>query len=509
MIYLERKVKMGKIGFLFGAGAEINYGMPSGGKFALDIFRQDPNKARKKIRDLRDNIDNSSRYASNWLPKNFERNNIHVFGERIYDSLIKDTVGNNRDRIIKKINNFDVVAKESMKVVETELNINFEELIKKDLGREVEDININHKLEYSEMFKSGDELFSNHYFAVLLKYYEEYVFETSSVKRLLGEIIKSIFQLQLGAMSEELSRQNENNIFKKSDIQLDIFEDLGGNLSVNYEKAGVKGLELLAKDRDPDDKSHPIVELAFEIIERIYSEVLDYKSLIDTNWHYLYNPYSEWAKFCRISTFLYTVQIYIKEQAEELICEKEGYYDDLKKSGIEINVIGTTNYNSLIEDKIGENVIFLNGGVNQYYDPYLNAIGSYEELTSEEKHFIVPLLFTQSGTKPMTSIDMSLKYVEYYTALKNSEIICSIGFGFNYDDEHINGIIRTLIDREDKKLYIVDINGEDDVQDKRKEYAKKLKVTKSSNIEFITVNKSNRKVGDKLWTEFLKEMCSQ
>lgn len=192
-----------------------------------------------------------------------------------------------------------------------------------------------------------------------------------------------------------------------------------------------------------------------------------------------------------------------------MICEKEGYYDDLKKSGIEINVIGTTNYNSLIEDKIGENVIFLNGGVNQYYDPYLNAIGSYEELTSEEKHFIVPLLFTQSGTKPMTSIDMSLKYVEYYTALKNSEIICSIGFGFNYDDEHINGIIRTLIDREDKKLYIVDINGEDDMQDKRKEYAKKLKVTKSSNIEFITVNKSNRKVGDKLWTEFLKEMCSQ
>ena len=29
-----------KLSFLFGAGAEISYGLPSGGKFALDIFRQ-------------------------------------------------------------------------------------------------------------------------------------------------------------------------------------------------------------------------------------------------------------------------------------------------------------------------------------------------------------------------------------------------------------------------------------------------------------------------------------
>ena len=32
---------MVKVGFLFGAGAEICYGLPTGGKFALDIFRQD------------------------------------------------------------------------------------------------------------------------------------------------------------------------------------------------------------------------------------------------------------------------------------------------------------------------------------------------------------------------------------------------------------------------------------------------------------------------------------
>lgn len=36
-----------KYGFLFGAGAEVSYGLPSGGKFALDIFRHDVTESKK------------------------------------------------------------------------------------------------------------------------------------------------------------------------------------------------------------------------------------------------------------------------------------------------------------------------------------------------------------------------------------------------------------------------------------------------------------------------------
>lgn len=39
---------MQKVGFLFGAGAEICYGLPTGGKFALDIFRQDVSVSKKE-----------------------------------------------------------------------------------------------------------------------------------------------------------------------------------------------------------------------------------------------------------------------------------------------------------------------------------------------------------------------------------------------------------------------------------------------------------------------------
>lgn len=39
------------IGLLFGAGAEIAYGLPSGGKLALDIFRND-NNGKKEFKNI-------------------------------------------------------------------------------------------------------------------------------------------------------------------------------------------------------------------------------------------------------------------------------------------------------------------------------------------------------------------------------------------------------------------------------------------------------------------------
>lgn len=82
----------------------------------------------------------------------------------------------------------------------------------------------------------------------------------------------------------------------------------------------------------------------------------------------------------------------------------------------ELSAIATTNYNKIIQDILGDcdQVTFLNGSVDSWYDPYLNKIGSKEELDNSEHHIIVPLIFTQSGTKPMTSISMSEKYVDLY-----------------------------------------------------------------------------------------------
>ena len=312
-------------------------------------------------------------------------------------------------------------------------------------------------------------------------------------------MIKSIFQLHIGAMSESLSKNLQENIFSTDDLELDIFDDLGGNLSVNYQAAGVKGLELLSRKKE--EKLHRIVEFAYGIVEKIYADVLDYKSVIDSNWHYLYTPKSDWAKFCKISIFLHSVREYITEECK-FDKRKIGYYDDLNSAQeqIDITTVATSNYvNDLIGSKLSkykDSIVFLNGSIDDYYDPYMNSLINKNEF-STYKHFAVPLIFTQSGTKPMTSIDISAKYVGFYNKLKNSDYICSIGFGFNEDDEHINGIIRTLIERDNKTLVVVTVNNGVDRDKRIDELAANLKVSKTENIKMIIVNDDREVVNDK------------
>ena len=75
-----------KYGFLFGAGAEAAYGLPSGGKFALEIFRHDTAKSKEAFKNSRDNVDTHTAYANDWLPEGFSDKNISTFGktERIH-----------------------------------------------------------------------------------------------------------------------------------------------------------------------------------------------------------------------------------------------------------------------------------------------------------------------------------------------------------------------------------------------------------------------------------------
>lgn len=496
-----------KIGFLFGAGAEISYGMPSGGQFALDIFRYPTENSKNELRKMIKNIDKASNYAAQGLPNNFDTKNISAYGKKVFKNIIKDTIRNNKDKIISNLNDFDSLAEEAAKYVDIDVENDdpldtLDKCIERDLG---ENININQQLEYTDLFKNGNALFSNKYFAALLLYYKNYKFSNSEEKILLGKLIKSLFQLQIGALSLNVSTKVEDSVFEKDDLQLDIFDDLGGSLNVNYETAGVEGLDLLSEQKFKEIK-HPIVKLAYKISENMYSGVLNYKSLIDSNWQYLYSPKNEWAKFSKIIVFLYTVQEYIKEQAKNLNENKGGYYSDLKseiqKNNVNVTVIGTTNYSSFITKFFPDNkIFFLNGGIDIYYDPYMNSLVNQKD---NMNHIVVPLMFTQSGTKPMTSIDMSEKYVNFYENLKNVDKICTIGFGFNLDDEHINGIIRTLIERDNKELYIFCIEDESEIK-LRKKYAQKLRISKDRNIHIIRVDALSRKVkNNKMWYEIIK-----
>ena len=507
---------MKKIGFLFGAGAEISYGMPSGGTFALDIFRQDTTDCKKEFKDMRSEIDLMSAYASEWLPSGFKEKNVGTFGQSVFENIIKDTIEHNRSKVINNLNTLDDKAQ----IIAEELQNNHQIDIKKNFnaitGRKLDNTHMNQVIAFTEEFKDGNKLFESTYFSSLLLVYKEREKITELVRHQLGTIIIAIIQLQIGALSECLARKINDSPFSKKDDDIDIFDDLGSIIQLNYSLAGTTGMEYLLNLHmevpGQDDNERCILLFAQKLLESIFSNVIDYKSLVDSYWHYLYCPSTEWGKFCKICIFLLTVRSYIIKKCNDVNAENRGYYDDLEKLadfGLEISAIATTNYTNLISKKIkklalNEKIHYLNGSTEIWYDPYVNTIGYKNEFEDKEKHFIVPLLFTQSGTKPMTSIHMLKEYVSVFDSFENSDIICVIGFGFNPDDEHINGILRELVDQ-GKKLVIIMIKGNKSADEMSQDLAKRLKTINRENIQTILVD-LKRKNDDVLWIEKVSNM---
>lgn len=496
-----------KLGFLFGAGAEVAYGLPSGGQFALDIFKFDTTELKANFKEMRSSVCDTTTYATEWLPDDYLSKNIGVFGSSVFQNIIKDTVEHKRDRIVSELNNLDTVAKSVVAEYKNKNVCDIDDLIKRILQQDVSNVHMGGRIGFTKEFERGNKLFNSCYFSALLLLYKKKDFLSPLQKLKLGKTIVSIIQLQVGALGEELARKINDGLFSKKDDDIDVLDSIGEIIQLNYSGVGVVGLEyLLEPDEDADTDAEIVVSFGKKVIERIYASVLDYKTLIDSNWHYLYSPRSDWAKFCKMCIFLMTVRkcIYADQKS---INKEYSYYDDLK-DGIEADklkgVVATTNYNEIIDFKLGVRVSHLNGSTNSWYDPYANKIFScqsdtpwMEKCGNDEFHIVVPLLFTQSGTKPMTSIEMAHRYVDIYEERKKCDRIVVVGYGFGVDDEHINGILRTLIDDDNKQLVIVERNKNVSEEDIRKVKARCLKVRNVKNIRVVQVSPDTRKVVNK------------
>lgn len=505
---------MKDISLFFGAGAEMCYGLPSGGKFALDIFRMDTIEDKKNFRLQRDNINKRSSYAKDWLPQDYDKKPISSFGRSQYEGLVKSSLEYKRKKIIDYLDNFDIKLEYISSKFDEKYNIKikdaFTRLSKCQFGSE----NFSHEIKITSILSESNKLFSSNYFSSFLKILEiENTFENIVLKNDIKKFCRSILELLIGAYGEDLVHNLNDGIFEKKPDSIDIFDDLGSIFSLDYSAAGLNALSLLL-DSPPytiseGSSDHDIIMgFSMDILEDLFSISLDYQSLIDSNWRYLYSPKTDWAKFCKISIFLNTTRRYISQIAEQhtsRINKGNGYYHDVLELENKINIksIGTTNYNNFITEVTKKDVSFLNGSVNDFYDPYLNSI---IDISNPNKHFIVPFLFTQSGIKPLTSIKMSERYVSLYHDFKSSDFVAVIGFGFNIDDGHINGLFRSYIEDEGKNLIIfhhVDSFGHKTESYYKDYYQKQLRLISNENITVIEINNDRKITDGKMWYEYL------
>jgi|SRR5690625_1497268 len=505
------------IGLFFGAGAEIGYGLPTGGKFAIDLFRQDPSEYRKKFREKLKKIDKRSIYASSWLPQGFENKSIFVFGKNEFTSIIESSIQYRKNEIITKLNNFDEEFKKALKL----LNVNEDSLkclFFKDLNKEIGEVIYSQDIQLNEKLAQDVKLFSSEYYSACLE-----LIRTQPNSADLKRYTIAFLQLLVGSYGQEFVKNLNEELFVKTPDDLPIFDDIYGMFRLEFDRVGSTALELLLSEQrtfntETSIKSGNSIEvfsaISQKILEDLFCHVLDYQKLIDDHFRYLFSPCTEWAKFTRMAIFLEIAQDYIVKQVPKTL-EEDGYYHDVKKimkRGHEVSVIGTSNYNSLFQrvcEKSGIDInkisiYHLNGSTEDYYNPYKNEITKISSCDPDENQILVPFILTQSGLKPLTSVEMSRRYVDLFDAYKTKDAIVSIGFGFNEDDSHINGLFRDLIEKHNKKLYVVTIDNQENVE----KLKRKLRLSSNfNNLKMIQVNSETRKTSkSKFWFDKIIQM---
>lgn len=502
------------VSLFFGAGAEVGYGLPAGGRFALDLFRIPADQDKADFKEQLKTLDNTSAYASKWLPDDYLKKRIHVFGKSDYEGIIASSLEYRKDDILAYLEQLDQHVLRllgSWDVGEDHIRDAF----RSETGHELGQILYGQAVKLNSRLAESVGLFNSAFFSAWLKLLELHPEQTR-----LQLCVRAILELLVGSCGQRLVAKLNEEVFESAPDKLSVFDDLSGIFSLNYHSVGQTGMDIvLGEPAEPVTEDHTPAEimtaLCRAVLEDIYSRTLDYQALVDSHFRYLYNPQAHWARFTRIAIFLRTVRRYISS-SDSLLMERlatgPGYYHDLAglSSRARIASVGTTNYNAFARDLVHRQlpstpVYYLNGCVEEYYDPYCNLIleqPSSEELASYPR-LLVPLIFTQSGIKPLTSITMSRRYVELYDRFAQSDIIAIIGYGFNGDDGHINGLFRSLAES-GKRLSIFHY-GHESLSVLKSEYQTKLRLSSADQLEIFPVDGSRNVNGSPWWEAMLEK----
>ena len=449
----------------FGAGAEVGYGLPAGGRFALEIFRRPLDVERALFRQMRSAVNARSSYAAHWLPKHYADKRISVFGRQDKVTIFESSLEYRNADIRARLEDFDGLARRllaALGIQEADVSSLFETVTGRRIGEET----YVHEVELNERLGATSDLFSSSYFSAVLD-----VLKANPGAARLRKLVRATLQLYVGAAGQALVAAVNDQVFQKAPEDISVFDDLSGIFRIDFLQAGLGAFEVVLEETTPtfDLKQPPLAvfeSLAFRVLEDVMASCLDYQALVDGTFRYLYSPV-EWAKFTKICTFLLSVRGYIAEaeaHALAALATGDGYYHDLAKAKTAGDIgdlhAATANYTALFDAVMSGSghavrARRLNGSTADFYDPYTNRISSVapSEIASQGR-FLVPFMFTQSGIKPLTSVEISRRYVDFYDRMAASEAVAIVGYGFGGDDGHINGMFRSILEDHGIPIYV-------------------------------------------------------
>ena len=471
-----------KIGFFFGAGAEVCYGLPSGAEFAgmlLDCSEKETYKTAKE---------------------NFEK-----FTGKKYGSFSK------------------ISSEDFQKITESMVRNKEKELIKLflDSDKEFED---NHRERQPvSIFQASLE--NSYSLSDFPKFYlisevikqnktkEPDEKDSSNIDLLVKFNLSIVFFL----FGKHFLRNVNKEIFTE-DV-LSSFEGAADFFSLEKQKAPRISGELfgiLKEYNDKKEKNPFFYELAF-FTKSLLNKCIDYQFLFE-KFDSLFYPDRNKSQFLRIASLLFVMRQIIDQQTvkcKKLPENKTGsYYEDITSGKYvtpDDTVVCTTNYSPFCEIFFGKrNVFYLNGKTDCFFD--ISGKRIVENISEPLKDkLLVPFIFPQVDMKPIMYFDVVKKYALAYESLRNCSKIIVLGFGFQKDDNLLNGMFRNLLeDNKDLRIvyfhYISDENIKDACEKKKNELIERLCISDEAKKERFLVLPitGSRMSNGKNWLEQLQ-----
>ena len=183
-------------------------------------------------------------------------------------------------------------------------------------ARRTGDVVYGHEVKLNDSFRASTSLFCSQAFSALL----EIVRQKKATPK-LTECLTAFIKLLVGCYAQKMCSDVNDQVFEKAPDGISIFDDLSGLMQVEISQAGLVALEIVLEDTGIDvDVGTPdqlvFQELARSTLERLIEGCLDYQSLIDENFRFLFKPKAHWSNFTKIATFLHVVRSYLIEQAD-------------------------------------------------------------------------------------------------------------------------------------------------------------------------------------------------
>ena len=169
----------------------------------------------------------------------------------------------------------------------------------------------------------------------------------------------------------------------------------------------------------------------------------------------------------------------------------KNYYSELQNQiennqKLECSGIITTNYSNISEQFLKCNtgpVSYPNGELRFFEIPEnLEVIDLLEEELPENKLFF-PFIFGQSFVKPIVNEYQIEQFSKMKKILKNADVLIIIGYGINSDDNHINSYLRKFVNNK-KIVYMTSSKADDESV----RISKVLHLENDSNLKCVTVN---------------------